>query len=280
MKNLPFFSLNRSGCIVGVLNALLTIVLTVLSFKHVQPVDCYRFCGPLDGTPCPPGACPWGEQKAGWPFPVFVDAPGGGSPVGGWGMLGPEDIPIPGPLILDVLFYSTLLWLAFYLIQRVRRQALPLKFIAAMLPLNLVLAASLWFFYAIFGYYAPVGRGTGVGVYLDTATDTHSVSAFSPIVSIQLDELVENYGEPDVLWLLPGGTSNAPSTQMVLHWESIGMFVELPEIEKETYIVEKTTRVEMIIFFDEENERPVLAIAGKPLGAHKIQWKGYGNYQR
>lgn len=280
MKTLPTLSTGRRYYILGIVNALLTIGLTVLSFWYVQPVDCYRFCGPLDGTPCPPGACRFGEQKAGWPFPVFVDAPGGGSPTSGWGMIGPEDIPIPGPLLLDVLFYSTLLWIAFYLIQRVRRQALPLKFIGVMLPLNLVLAASLWFFYAIFGYYAPVGRGHAVGVYLDTATDTYAATGFSPIVSIPLDELVENYGEPDTLWLLPGGTSSALTTQMVLHWGAIGMFVELPEIEDTTYIVKKTARVEMIIFFDEENEGPVLAIARKPLGTQKIRWKGYGNYQQ
>jgi hypothetical protein len=149
-----------------------------------------------------------------------------------------------------------------------------------MLFLNLILAASLWFFYAIFGYYAPVGRGHGVGVYLDTATDTYAATGFSPIVSIPLDELIGNFGDPDDLWLLPGGTSNAPSTQVVLHWESIGMFVELPEIEDTTYVVKKTTRVERIIFFDEEDEGPVLAIARKPLGLQKIQWEGYGNYQR
>ena len=280
MKNVSSSLLSHRYFIFGFLNALLALGLTVLSFRYVQPLDCYRFCGPLDGMPCPTGACRFGEQQAGWPFPAFVDAPGGGSPTGGWGMIGPEDIPIPGPLFLDVLFYSTLIWIAFYIIQRVRRQALPLKSIGAMLPLNLVLAASLWLFYAIFGYYAPVGRGHGVGVYLDTATDTYTGTGFSPIVSISLEELIENYGDPESLWLLPGGTSNAPSTQMVLYWDSIGMFIELPEIENTTYIVKKTTRVEMIIFFNEENEGPVLAIARKPLGLQKIQWEGYGDYQR
>ena len=280
MRNLPSLSTGRRYYIFGVVYALLAIGLTVLSFRYLQPKDCYRLCGAPEGMPCPSGACRFGEQKTGWPFPAFVDAPGGGSPTGGWGMLGPEDIPIPGPLILDVLFYSTLLWLAFYLIQRVRRQPLPLKFIAGMLPLNLVLAASLWFFYAIFGYYAPVGRGYGGSVYVDTPTSNTSATAFYPIVSIPLDELVENYGDPDNLWLLPGDRSNASFTQMVLHWEAIGMFVELPEIEKETYIVEKTTHIEKIIFFDEDKEGQVLAIDRIPLGAQKIQWKGYGNYQR
>jgi hypothetical protein len=279
MENLSSFLLNRRYYIFGIVNALLTIGLTVLSFRYVQPKDCYRFCGPLDGTPCPLGACPWGEQKAGWPFPAFVDAPGGGSPTGGWGMIGPEDIPIPGPLFLDVLFYSLLLWLGLYIIQRVRRQTFPLKFIVGMLPLNLVLAASVWIFYMVFGYYAPIGRGYRAQVYIDTPTSTTTVMGFSPIVSIPLDELVENYGEPDDLWLLPGGTSNAPSTQMVLHWDAIGMFVELPEIANKTYVVKKTTRIEMIIFFNEENEGQVLRISGKPLGTQKIRWKGYGNYQ-
>jgi hypothetical protein len=143
MKHVSSSLPSRRYFIFGFLNVVLALGLTILSFRYVQPVDCYRFCGSLDGTTCHPGACHFGEQKAGWPFPVFVDAPGGGSPTGGWGMIGPEDIPIPGPLILDVLFYSTLLWIAFYIIQRVRRQAFPLKFIGAMLPLNLVLAASL-----------------------------------------------------------------------------------------------------------------------------------------
>ena len=280
MKNLSLLSIDRRGCIIGVLNALLAIGLTILSFRYIQPADCFRLCGASDGTPCPPGACRFGEQKAGWPFPVFVDAPGGGSPTGGWGMIGPEDIPIPGPLILDVLFYSMLLWLTFYIIQRVRRQAFPLKFIMAMLLLNFVLAASLWFFYAAFGYNAPIGRGHGGSVYVDTPTSTITATAFYPIVSIPLDELVGNYGDPDDLWLLSGGTSKAPSTQMVLHWGSTGMFVELPEIAKETYLVKKTTRIELIVFFNERDEGPVLAIARKPLGTQKIRWKGYGNYQQ
>jgi urate oxidase len=67
---------------------------------------------------------------------------------------------------------------------------------------------------------------------------------------------------------------------MVLHWDAIGMFVELPEIEDTTYVVNKTTRIEMIIFFNEENEGQVLAIDRKPLGTQKIRWKGYGTYQQ
>ena len=276
MRTFPLFQRDRRVFIFGISNAFLAIVLTVVSFRYVRPTDCYRFCGPLDGTPCPPGACRFGEQKAGWPLPVFVDYPGGGSPVGGWGMLGPEDLPHPGTLLLDVLFYNLLLWLALYLIQRVRRQAFPLKPVMAMLPLNFVLAASLWFFYAIFGSYVPIGRGYGGQAYMDTPADTFTVEAFSPIVSVPVEELVEHYGAPDDLWLLPGGTSKMPSTRMVLYWDSIGMFVVLPQIANSTYAVKKTTGVEKIIFF---NEEPVVGIDGQPLGEKKIPWEGYGNYR-
>jgi hypothetical protein len=224
---------------------------------------------------CPAGACRIGEQKAGWPFPVFVDA-GGSSPVGGWGMLGPEDLPLPGALILDVLFYSLLLWLALYILHLIRRRALPLKLIVVTLPFNIFLAVSLWFFYMLFANYAPIGRGHMTGIYMDTPTDTFAVERFSPIVSIPLDELVEIYGELDDVWLSPDGSSKVPTTQMVLYWDSIGMFVELPEIANKSYVVKKTTNVVMIIFF---NEGQVLRIAGKPLGTEKVHWNGYGAYE-
>jgi len=275
MKTLP---LDRRGCIIGIVNALLAVGLTVLSFWYIQPKNCYRFCGePEEGKPCPTGACRWWEQQAGWPLPVFVDNPGGGSPTGGWGMLGPEDPPLLGPIILDVLFYSALLWLALYFIQLVRSQALPLRLIPTTLPLNVFLAASLWIFYLFFGYYAPIGRGHSEQVYVDTPTSTFATLGFSPIVSIPLEELIGIYGEPDSVWLTPDGATEALALRMTLQWDSIGMFVELPQIENPAYVVEKTTRVETIIFFEEEE--PVLRIAGEPLGEKKIAWTGYGVYQ-
>jgi hypothetical protein len=77
MKTNPYFLLT--------VNAVLAVGLTVLSFRYIQPEHCNHFCDPSYGTPCPKGSCYFGDQKAGWPFPVFVDHPGGGSPTGGWG---------------------------------------------------------------------------------------------------------------------------------------------------------------------------------------------------
>jgi phosphoethanolamine transferase EptA/EptB len=277
MKALPFFPLGRSGCIIGIVNALLAIGLTVLSFWYIQPKDCYRECGVPEGMPCLSGGCRFGEQKAGWPLPAFVDAPGGGSPTGGWGMLGPEDLPLLVPLILDVLFYGILLWLVLYIIQLIRRQTLTPKLIAVTLPLNIFLAAFLWIFYSFFGNYLSIGRGHDIQVYVDTPTSTNSALAFSPIVSIPLNELIENYGDPDYVGFTSEGTTESPMIGVVLYWDSIGMFVKLPSIANKTYVIQKKTTVAMIIFFNERQQ--VLRIAGKPLGREKISWTGYGEYQ-
>ena len=147
MKISPYFLL--------AVNAFLAIGLTVLSFQYVQPKNCYRFCEA--SGPCPSGACAFGEQKAGWPIPAFVDNPGGGSPTGGWGVLGPEDPPLGIPMILDVLFYSVELWMVMYVIQFLRHQVIFPKLFFVSLPLNALMAVSLWFFYYVFGYVLGFG---------------------------------------------------------------------------------------------------------------------------
>lgn len=98
-----------------------------------------------------------GDQKAGWPFPAFVDAPGGGSPIGGWGILGPEDHPLGKPMIQNVLFYSILVWIILFIIQFFRHEELPLKLFLMSIPLNALLAVNLWFLYFIFAYWLGFG---------------------------------------------------------------------------------------------------------------------------
>ena len=101
------------------------------------------------------------------------------------------------------------------------------------------------------------------------------VLGFSPIVSVHLEELVENYGDPDYVWFTYGDSMETDTMGIVLYWNSISMYVELPPIPNKTYVVKKMTEVEMIIFFDEQ---PVIGIAGRPL-KERISWTGYGNYQ-
>ncbi len=156
MKTIPLFPHGR-GRYILVVNLLLTTGLTVLSFRYVQPKDCYRFCDVVEGVTCPAGSCRVGEQKAGWPIPVFVDAPSPSSPLGISGVLGTEDLPLIMPMLLTVLFYSMLVWLVMFIIGLIQGQMLDPKLILLALPMNAALAVVLWMFYFSTGYgnYQP-----------------------------------------------------------------------------------------------------------------------------
>ena len=274
MKTVPFPLLGRDGYLLGIFNVLLTLALTFLSFQYIRPKDCYRTCLSLSGESCSTGGCRTGEQKAGWPLTVFVDNPGGGSPTSGWGLLGYEDPPLYIPLIVDTLFYSLLVWLLLYGIQIIRNQALPLKLVGTTLLLNVFVAALLWFYFLVFG--SPIGRGHMVGINMNTPGSTIFVEGFSPTVSISLGEIIEKYGEPDYVRLNPNDLPGTTKTQVALYWDSIKMSVELPSIRSETYVVKKTTDIEMVIFF---NEQQYFGLSEIPLGDEKIAWTGYGSYQ-
>ena len=156
MKTAPFSPPVRRGYLL-VLNLLLTIGLTVLSFRYVQPKDCYRFCDVEEGVPCPAGSCRIGEQKAGWPIPVFVDAPSPSSPLLESGVLGVDDYPRPMAMLLTVLFYSFLVWLAVFIIGIIQGQMLDPKLILLALPMNVLLTIVMWMHYFSTGYvnYLP-----------------------------------------------------------------------------------------------------------------------------
>lgn len=125
--------------------------LTLLSQNFVRPALCQSLCNPSVQAPCPPDSCNFGDQRAGLPLPFLVDAPGGGSPTSGWGILGPEDMPDVMTFLLDVGFYFLLLWLGQYVLQVLRHKE-KLKLLAIGLPSVLLLAG------LIGGYllYAPV----------------------------------------------------------------------------------------------------------------------------
>lgn len=273
MKTSPYFLL--------IVNAILAIGFTVISFQYVQPKNCYYFCDPSYVIPCPKGSCYFGDQKAGWPIPVFVDYPGGGSPTGGWGLLGSEDPPIPIPMIADVLFYSMLVWIVLYAIQFFRPQAFSLKLFLASLPLNAVLGVCLWVFYLSFGFtmgFQVIGRGHREPVYVETSKDIdiHTAMGFAPSVSIPLGEVIEYYGEPDYVWFTSDSTTGVTTTGLLLYWDSVEIFVKLPQIADSTYPVHRKTDIEMIIFYDDQD---VIAVAGQPISEEKTVWTGYGNYQ-
>jgi hypothetical protein len=157
MKTAPLFPQGKGRYIPVMVNLVLTMVLTVLSFRYIQPEDCYRICDLEEGVSCPAGSCRVGEQKAGWPIPVFVDAPSPSSPLGISGVLGVEDLPRPMPMLLDVLFYCFLAWLVVFIAGLIQGQRLDSKLILRALPMNATLAVFLWVFYFSTGYvnYLP-----------------------------------------------------------------------------------------------------------------------------
>ena len=111
--------------------------LTVLSLRFVRPATCQTSCAENQST-CPSGACRIGDQRAGLPLPIQINS-GGSSPTGGWGHLGPEDLPNPGSFVLDVLFYASLIWLGAAWIGSLRKKErlLDAPFIAV--PAGLIL---------------------------------------------------------------------------------------------------------------------------------------------
>ena len=122
---------------------LLATGFTVASLGFIRPAVCQRFCDAPEQVPCPSGACRAGEQRAGLPLPVLIDDPGGGSPTGGWGILGPEDLPNPAMFLVDVLFYAVVLWLIYYIgriLWKKEKHPDPLMLVA---PLVLVLICTL-----------------------------------------------------------------------------------------------------------------------------------------
>ena len=140
-----------------ILNAIVALALTVLSFQYVQPKDCYNFCDVEEGVPCPAGSCRVGEQKAGWPIPVFIDAPSPSSPLLVSGVLGVDDYPHPMAMFFTVLFYSMLVWFLIFIIGLLQGQRFDQKVILLALPMNVLLAVVLWMHYFSTGYvnYLP-----------------------------------------------------------------------------------------------------------------------------
>ena len=146
--------LHLNSKMVAIVIILLAVGLTLLSRSFVRPLDCHSLCGEPQGAVCPTGACRMYEQRAGLPLPFLMDAPGGGSPTNGWGILGEEDLPNPLYFLLDVGFYGLLLWFIRYIVRLVQGKA-TVEFMAILLPSGLLLA----FLIGGFLFYQPfLGR--------------------------------------------------------------------------------------------------------------------------
>jgi hypothetical protein len=182
---------------------------------------------------------------------------------------------------VDVLFYSIVVWIVLYVIQFFRHRAVSLKLFLASLSLNTFLGVCLWAFYLIFTFtmgFQAIGRGHRVSVYVETSTDIDIQSAmtFAPTVSIPLDEVIEYYGDPDSVRFTSDSTTGITTTGLLLYWDSVPMFVDLPQITDKNYPVGRKTDIERIIFHDDQD---VIAVAGQSIREEKTAWTGYGSYR-
>jgi hypothetical protein len=118
--------------------------------------------------------------------------------------------------------------------------------------------------------------GYRVVVQVDRATSLVNATGLYPSASVSLGDIIEKYGEPDYVFLQAEGTTGAPTSRISLHWDSLRMTVEMPQINTHIYALETTTLVEMVIFLDEAQSIDSSEIS---FGDYYKPWNGYGSYE-
>jgi hypothetical protein len=118
--------------------------------------------------------------------------------------------------------------------------------------------------------------GYGVVVQVDKATSTVNATGFYPSAQISLGEIIQKYGEPDYVFFQAEGTAEEPTSRVSLHWDSLKMTVEMPQIDSHIYELAARTSAEMVIFLDETQyiDSPEIEF-----GEFYQRWNGYGAYQ-
>ena len=99
---------------------------------------------------------------------------------------------------------------------------------------------------------------------------------FNPNTSISVEEIIEEYGDPDFVSLDLERTIEEPTIQMNLYWDSIRMLVALPETDGNIYVIKKVTKIKGVDFSDEKLYQ---ASSEVEFGSFYRPWDGYGVYQ-
>lgn len=118
--------------------------------------------------------------------------------------------------------------------------------------------------------------GYSVVVQVDRATSVVNGTGFYPTLPIALEEITEKYGEPDFVELQAEGTTEAPTSRIILFWDELNMNVAMPLIDSHMYALEGTTTTEMVMFLDDALYTDSYEIE---FGEFYKQWNGYGTYQ-
>jgi hypothetical protein len=97
---------------------------------------------------------------------------------------------------------------------------------------------------------------------------------FYPQIAVSVEEIILKYGNPSSLQIFIGGIPEAPMISMLLLFDDLNMRIHLPEKEGTEYIIEKTTKIELINYFDNELYSKVNEDEFSQL------WNGYGTYKQ
>ena len=118
--------------------------------------------------------------------------------------------------------------------------------------------------------------GYRVVVQVDSQTNMVNSTGFYSSSSISLGAITEKYGKPDFVRLQAEGTTEAPTSRMILFWDVLRMTVAMPQINNHMYALEERTTAEMVLFLDEVQYFDSSEIQ---FGEYYKLWDGYGTYQ-
>lgn len=124
--------------------------------------------------------------------------------------------------------------------------------------------------------WIAISCGYSVSVQVDTSTNIVNGIWFYPSLTISLGDIIEKYGEPNFIYFDPEGPADAPTVQMILYWDALGMQVEMPQIDGKEYDLQKTTSIGSVAFTDMELYPGSSDIQ---FGEFYKLWNGYGMYR-
>jgi hypothetical protein len=129
----------------------------------------------------------------------------------------------------------------------------------------------------IFSCKQDVGRkvicGNSIIVGVNKSTDIVNSIGYYPDDVVKIDAILQKYGPPDVVHVIPTGIPEGPTTAILLFFDKLKMRIELPESQGTNYAVSASSKVELINYFDD------ILYSEMTENIFSQPWKGYGVYQ-
>lgn len=119
-----------------------------------------------------------------------------------------------------------------------------------------------------------ISCGTVVLVGANRSTAIVDRIGFAPSNTIFIQDVIEKYGQPNLMHVVPAGIPEAPTITILLFFDSIKMRIHLPERgADEGYPVSGQTEIEWVTYFDD------VLYADIRENMFSQPWNGYGSYQ-